>query len=474
MKIKHINILILPILILITSCDRFLEEKSQDLYIPKTVQDLKELIAGEGLGLGSKKAASLSEFVDVMTDDVGENVNPRRKSGTDSRDRVWSYYTWQKDPEVMQDNQIFRDYSWETYYHRIVLSNMILSRADELPGTEVERNDAKGEAFFLRAFSYFMLINSYAKPYTTAKEAESEKGVPINSFTDVQKERNISPSSVKAVYDLIEEDINEAIQCFSKSKLEKSILRPGLEAALLLKSRVSLYTKKYEAVIASVDELLKVTDKHLFDIRKLDKNSRFIDKNNTEILFSYGEYYLSNYVAAGPTSKGSFVVSPDLYEKYAKDDARKKVFFSQYKPRIKPFKYYSLSSKQVKAYAFRLGEAYLNRAEAKFLLGDNAGAIKDIETLRASRIDGDPSIKINTNDELLEKIRLERRLELCFEGHRWFDLRRYGCPSISHTYSSSDNAANKTIFKLEVGDSRYTLPYPHAEIKNIHKPENHE
>ena len=35
---------------------------------------------------------------------------------------------------------------------------------------------------------------------------------------------------------------------------------------------------------------------------------------------------------------------------------------------------------------------------------------------------------------ILDEIRLERRLELCFDEQRWFDLRRYGMPSITHRY----------------------------------------
>lgn len=39
-----------------------------------------------------------------------------------------------------------------------------------------------------------------------------------------------------------------------------------------------------------------------------------------------------------------------------------------------------------------------------------------------------------SGDELLEFVRNERRRELCFEGHRWFDLRRYGMPSFTRVW----------------------------------------
>lgn len=447
---------------ILSSCDKFLEEKSQDLYIPKTIQDYKELIAGEGLGLGNKSIA-LSEFLDAMSDDTGEYVNPRRKEYEDSRNRYWGYYTWQKDPEVMENSSIQTDISWNTYYHRILLSNIILSDIDKISGPDNERNDVKAEAYFLRAWSYFMLVNSYAEPYTTREEAEKKPGLPLNTNTDVEKERNLEIVSIAKIYDIINSDLDMAINLFSEQKIKKSFLRPGLDAALLLRSRSALYTKDYAEVVSTVKKLMQTTDHKLFDIKSFTSQMRFINETNTEILFSYGEYKLTDFIKASPSAKGCYVVSKDFYNLYSSSDARKKVFFTQSAPRIKPFKYYNLASKGVKGYAMRLGEALLNRAEAQYYLGEYDEAKKDIELLRSYRLKGSAEITPSNNDELLEAIRLERRLELCFEGHRWFDLRRYGCPSITHKYSSSDNASDFVIHKLEEKDKRYTLPFPRAE-----------
>ena len=48
-------------------------------------------------------------------------------------------------------------------------------------------------------------------------------------------------------------------------------------------------------------------------------------------------------------------------------------------------------------------------------------------------------LSLRTETELLAEIRKERYVELCYEGHRWFDLRRYGMPSISHDYKARPN-----------------------------------
>ena len=68
-----------------------------------------------------------------------------------------------------------------------------------------------------------------------------------------------------------------------------------------------------------------------------------------------------------------------------------------------------------------------------------------------------------TGDDLVEMIRQERRLELCFEGHRWFDLRRYGMPSFSREWWNDGVLVKQ--YTLEKNDPSYTLPIPQAVIE---------
>jgi len=64
---------------------------------------------------------------------------------------------------------------------------------------------------------------------------------------------------------------------------------------------------------------------------------------------------------------------------------------------------------------------------------------------------------------LLNEILAERRLELCFDEVRWFDLRRLGMPQISHVYKAQKSAAWQT-YTLKENDAMYTLPIPNEAI----------
>lgn len=73
---------------------------------------------------------------------------------------------------------------------------------------------------------------------------------------------------------------------------------------------------------------------------------------------------------------------------------------------------------------FRLGEIYLNYAEAKFELGDEATCREYLSKVRA-RVGMPPIPGDVTGEELRQRLYNERRIELAFEEHRYWDLRRW-------------------------------------------------
>ncbi len=77
----------------------------------------------------------------------------------------------------------------------------------------------------------------------------------------------------------------------------------------------------------------------------------------------------------------------------------------------------------------RWGEVVLNRAEAYAHKGDNGKALEDVNTIR--RRAGIPEMNNYSAfgyKDVLEVVLDERRMELCFEGHRYFDMLRNQLP----------------------------------------------
>ena len=112
----------------------------------------------------------------------------------------------------------------------------------------------------------------------------------------------------------------------------------------------------------------------------------------------------------------------------------------------------------------RISEAYLNRAEAYVMRNKKGQALIDLNDLKRKRIVGYADATEANIGDILEEVRLERRRELCFDEMRWFDLRRYGMPSIKHKYRYKTSEP-WVEFTLKEKDPMYTLPFPNAVVK---------
>ena len=117
-------------------------------------------------------------------------------------------------------------------------------------------------------------------------------------------------------------------------------------------------------------------------------------------------------------------------------------------------------------YAFRTAEAYLNRAEAYAEKGDKDKALQDLKTIREKRLKVYEEVQAVTKEDVIRRVREERRRELSFEFHRWFDLRRWDRPRIEHTFTpdiKQPDVVEKYV--LEKDDPAYTLPLPRSVVE---------
>jgi hypothetical protein len=102
----------------------------------------------------------------------------------------------------------------------------------------------------------------------------------------------------------------------------------------------------------------------------------------------------------------------------------------------------------------RWAELYLNRAEARYQNNDATGAWNDLNIVRAARYTGFIAGTPLTGQPLLDEILKQRLLEFTFEGHRFFDLKRYGLPIVK-----TNPAVN-----MPATDFRLLAPIPQSNI----------
>lgn len=468
---KKFNIYsIIAILLLLTSCDKFLDEVSQDEIVPKSLKDYSEFLHGEGYIRDTKV---LSPYLDIMTDDAKSYYGKPSLLANDTRETGYGYYTWQEQPEYTLTGPLKSDASWKSYYRYILISNIVSKDIKGIQGDDMLRVRLEGEASMIRAYSYFMLVNLYAKPYVKG-EAANTPGVPVNNMTfmeDVKLER----VSLEENYKIILENLKSAIDAFTKSDNKKSVFRWNLNAAKLFASRVYLYMQDYQKAADYATEVLATTPS-LYDLNTKAADATaaalpFINSSNPEILFSFGDYYISYFAQS---ANGCFPASESLKGCYESNDLRYgrktgayireqgNFFGKQYTT----FKGGSSSKTQLFGFALRSAEAYLNRAEAYAMMEKPDLAMDDINELRRARIAKASYAKLNITNtqEVMDLIKLERRREFCYEQHRWFDLRRWGMPEIVHEFVDEYNPYATSVYVLEAGDDAYTLPIPVSVI----------
>jgi len=129
----------------------------------------------------------------------------------------------------------------------------------------------------------------------------------------------------------------------------------------------------------------------------------------------------------------------------------------------------------------RLAEIYLNYAEAEFHLGREANARQYLDMIRGRAGITTPVTESGT--ALEARIRNERQVELCFEGHRYYDVRRWkiaeetqnvniGQVIINRTDGGSKTYQYKTLEQRFFKPGNYLLPIPATEIERTGLPQN--
>lgn len=494
MKIHNIIIIGLLMCIL-TACSNFLEEYSQDMARVETVADLDEVLLGSAyLPVGYYEEYADDEtyriynlFIHFMSDELTQNTktNDGISNFIDMEyGGLFGYYTWQTEVGINPKLTAVgtENTCWKKTYEYINAVNIILAESGNVEARTEREAMAKirieGEACFLRALYYFTLVNLYSKPYEPAKAATTP-GVPVK-LTSYVEDKEYVMNTQEEVYGQIIKDLVQAEQCLKQTE-HVSVYRADLTAVYLLMSRVYLYMQDYKNARTYARYVLDRNDA-LVDLNGRNGEPNLFTSNLPEVIFSMGGNMLSTGIMGYPYRNGvyqknnrPYYISDDLLNSFSDDDLRKtnyitrsdnhytlhKVSWDEYNH---PLAKCSVSDN----FLFRSSEAYLNLAEAAAFDNDEETARQTLQLLRSKRFKTPPPLNA-TGKALMDSIRAERQRELCLEGHRWYDLRRYTVcekypwsKEIIHAYTefNSDGPIETRVYKLLENDDAYTLAIP--------------
>lgn len=334
---------------------------------------------------------------------------------------------------------------WGAAYTTINSANILI---DNLSTSTVLADDVRknyiAEAKFLRAFAYFSLVQTYAKPY---QQSSTAPALPLRLKPETSGGNNdFAFSTVAEVYTQILKDLNDAEAdlpvTYSSSLLVAS--RAHKATAIALKTRVNLVKGDYAAVVTEAKKI--VSDAAPFQYvsgtltHKLEANIATVFGGSyvgNEVLFTI-PYVNATEAPALQSALAANYLTPVVYlnpvgiatdpslAATASNDARKALITTNTTGQ-KLLKKFPKNSAPFSDYVpiIRYAEVLLNYAEAAAEVGDLATATALLKAVR-NRSDASYvfSTGVSTKADLVATILNERRIELLGEGFRTPDLLR--------------------------------------------------
>ncbi|CAM1346417.1 RagB/SusD family nutrient uptake outer membrane protein [Tenacibaculum crassostreae] len=447
MKKNNIYIsLMVFILAFVTSCQDAIDVLPKDEITEssalETVDDIEDAVTGVYAAIsGSNLISWNSRFSDNLKKGAGNR-------GQGVQVHTWSIVTSTNEPDGL----------WRNMYLVINRANRILAVIDNIPTNSSadasKINVFKGELLTIRALMHFDLARLFSTSYTDLNAL----AVPYVDFPVVLEKP--ARNTLGEVYTNIENDLIEASSLISSSSRSNIYVTPDVIPAL--KARVALYKNtSADNTVAINNATTVINNNSISSISNMP--SVWTDDSEQGVIFKLKRTPTNFAVGTLFTdTNGDVFFSPakQLMDLYTSNDARKSSYFAS---SDEVGKYLGTSSvfglNDIKM--FRVAEQYLIRAEAYARENMLTEAAADYNMVRKNRISSYTDESFANKTEALNKIREERRRELAYEGHRFFDLKRDGLPV---TRLADDCAPNSFACDLPASSHKFTLPIPQTEI----------
>ena len=380
---------------------------------PRLSVDATELITD-----ANSAAVAMNGMYDQIQDDdifgLHYAMIPDLLSDNTFHSGTFTSYREIDDNDMLSDN-VDVGSTWNEMYEAIYRANLIIDLLPTVDDAALEPLKAQyeGEARFIRAIMYFQLVRLWGDvPLITE---------PTKSLDNIE----VARSAADAVYTQIIDDLTFAAANLPESS-DRTRASKGAANAYLAK--VHLTRGNWAEAEAAADAVMADGTGYALEGNYMDLyNGNISDEAIFQVNFNSNDANsISFWFWDKPAGRHEFAPSDDLITSYEMGDARMAAIDSAVGGgggATYVTKYNDFATGTDKPYGIRLADVMLIKAEAAARTGDYTTAesiVNDIRTragLGAVTVDAG-----NFEDVILQ----ERRVELAFEGDRWFDLVRTG------------------------------------------------
>ena len=374
----------------------------------------------------------------------------------DAQGNGWFYFDYRYDVRSRYTATSWRSYAtWAFYYQLISNANYILAEEENLGGDPAVVDNIMAQAYAIRAYSYFQLIQLFQQTYIGNQTAP---GVPLYTEATTAASEGKGRGTVEEVYTQINLDLDDAIAKFKSAGLSQShISHIDLYVANAIKANVSLVQNKWGDAAKYAKDALDKPGREMLKASEIHEG--FNDAKTKDVLWGaeiiadqssvYASFFSHMDARADRYARSSRkCIYNWLYDQIPSIDARKKWWQDPNGPDVGKSNHNIAYNQHKFLYAEidgDLGDYIFMRKEEMQLVYAEAlchdqkypeakAALEELLKLRrtdwATVLDGVTMSNeltmgsIGSAKTLMDHIILQRRIELWGEAERIYDLQR--------------------------------------------------
>jgi tetratricopeptide (TPR) repeat protein len=338
--------------------------------------------------------------------------------------------------------------------------NVVLANADNASGDRVKAAQLKAEAYILRAYFHYLLVNFYAKAYNPATAA-SDGGIPYVKEDNLISVPN-KKSTVAEVYGNIVADLNAGLALNSLPSTPANNMRVGLGFAYAVKAQILMAMRNYTDALTAANASLAI-------------NNTVIDDN---LYAPVGGALFTKPILTSPdnlfyaSDKGTPLLNAPSLEvmKYYEPGSVINEYVKPYFPSVaQAFTitgvtgaklFYATVPYAVNTAGLTTSDTYLIKAECLARTQDVQGAMGIINMMRRKRIVNSTDLTATSVEQAMALLMRFSRIEFLYTFKNYFNIKRW---NTENAYKQTiTRTVNGVTYQLKPESPLWIFPFPQS------------
>jgi len=489
---KYIIAGVLLISLSVSGCKKSFLDQTPEASLPgvnfyKTETDIKQAVSGAYSSISDMGRVNYWLFGEMRSDNTTFQYNPADR-GSEQREFMDQFL-------IGATAEPLQGY-WQQNYTGILRCNEILARIGDVPMSAGMKNQYTGEALFLRSFHYFNLVRQFG-------------GVPLR-LTPSQSpadSRSKGRASIEEIYTQISADLNTAGTALPVKYTSTEAGRATQGAVFALLAKIYMTQKKFSDALTALRKVQQLgynlmpvykdiflpanknNSESVFEIQYLGSQPGL----SSDFLYQFAPWSSGSIITGDPAtslngSSGWNIPTQDMINAYETGDLRKDASLAEgftdlsgkfvNIPYVKKYNHGIIDRGRTNDNfpVIRYADVLLMIAECLNEQGFAAGGeqftlLNQIRTRAGlpAKTAANPiaALSVDNQQAFRDAILQERRVELAFENHRWYDLVRSGKAVEVMTAHGQYEIAHRTNIpsgSYLLNANKLLLPIPQREV----------